>query len=84
MKKEITVIGKTTEAALEDALAQLGVELSDITYEVVEEAKKVGLENLKGHKVIGGLRASIYNAMPLEGIVRLVEFMKKFEEQYNV
>lgn len=50
----------------------------------VEEAKKVGLENLKGHKVIGGLRASIYNAMPLEGVVMLVEFMKKFEEQYNV
>ena len=50
----------------------------------VEEAKKVGLENLKGHKVIGGLRASIYNAMPLEGVVTLVEFMKKFEEQYNV
>lgn len=46
----------------------------------VNEAKKQGLENLKGHKVIGGLRASIYNAMPLEGVVALVEFMKKFEE----
>ena len=50
----------------------------------VNEAKKQGLENLKGHKVIGGLRASIYNAMPFEGVVALVEFMKKFEEAYYV
>ena len=40
MKKEITVVGKTTEIALADACAQLGVEVSDVTYEVVEEAKK--------------------------------------------
>ena len=50
----------------------------------VEEAKKYGLENLKGHKVLGGLRASIYNAMPFEGVVALVDFMKTFEERHHV
>ena len=37
--------------------------------------------NLKGHRSVGGMRASIYNAMPTEGVVALVEFMKKFEEE---
>lgn len=50
----------------------------------IEEAKKYGLENLKGHKVLGGLRASIYNAMPIEGVIALVEFMKEFEVKHNV
>ena len=50
----------------------------------VEDAKKYGLENLKGHKVLGGLRASIYNAMPLEGVIKLVDFMKTFEERHHV
>ena len=47
----------------------------------VEEAKKAGFENLKGHRSVGGMRASIYNAMPKEGVEKLVEFMKKFEEE---
>ena len=47
----------------------------------VSEAKKVGLENLKGHRSVGGMRASIYNAMPKEGVIALVNFMKKFEEE---
>ena len=42
------------------------------------EAAKAGLENLKGHRSVGGMRASIYNAMPYEGVEALVEFMKKF------
>jgi len=42
------------------------------------EAAKAGLKNLKGHRSVGGMRASIYNAMPHEGVVALVEFMKKF------
>lgn len=46
----------------------------------VKEAKEAGLENLKGHRSVGGMRASIYNAMPYEGVESLVEFMKKFEE----
>ncbi len=45
----------------------------------VEEAKKAGFENLKGHRTVGGMRASIYNAMPIEGVEKLVEFMKDFE-----
>ncbi len=47
----------------------------------VAAAKEAGFENLKGHRSVGGMRASIYNAMPREGVVKLVEFMKKFEEE---
>jgi len=47
----------------------------------VKEAKAAGLESLKGHRSVGGMRASIYNAMPKEGVIKLVEFMKKFEEE---
>ena len=45
----------------------------------VKEATARGLVNLKGHRIVGGMRASIYNAMPMEGVVKLVEFMKEFE-----
>ncbi|MBR6256579.1 MAG: 3-phosphoserine/phosphohydroxythreonine transaminase [Lachnospiraceae bacterium] len=45
----------------------------------VKESKAAGFENLKGHRSVGGMRASIYNAMPIEGVKALVEFMKKFE-----
>ena len=47
----------------------------------VKEATAAGFVNLKGHRTVGGMRASIYNAMPKEGVVKLVEFMKKFEEE---
>ena len=47
----------------------------------VKEAERAGLVNLKGHRTVGGMRASIYNAMPLEGVEALVAFMKKFEEE---
>ena len=47
----------------------------------VKESKAAGLENLKGHRSVGGMRASIYNAMPIEGVEALVAFMKKFEEE---
>ncbi len=47
----------------------------------VREAKAAGFENLKGHRSVGGMRASIYNAMPIEGVEALVEFMKKFEKE---
>ncbi len=47
----------------------------------VKEAKEAGLENLKGHRTVGGMRASIYNAMPLEGVEKLVEFMRDFEKR---
>ena len=47
----------------------------------VKEAQAAGFENLKGHRSVGGMRASIYNAMPIEGVEKLVEFMKKFEAE---
>ncbi len=47
----------------------------------VKEAAAEGLVNLKGHRTVGGMRASIYNAMPKEGVEKLVSFMKKFEEE---
>ena len=47
----------------------------------VEEAKAAGLENLKGHRTVGGMRASLYNAMPKEGVQRLVDFMAAFEKR---
>ena len=47
----------------------------------VKEAKAAGFENLKGHRSVGGMRASIYNAMPKAGVEALVEFMKKFEAE---
>ncbi len=46
----------------------------------VKEAKAAGFENLKGHRTVGGMRASIYNAMPIEGVEKLVEFMREFEK----
>ncbi|MCR5079010.1 MAG: 3-phosphoserine/phosphohydroxythreonine transaminase [Bacilli bacterium] len=47
----------------------------------IAESKKAGLENLKGHRSVGGMRASIYNAMPLDGVKALVRFMGKFEKE---
>ena len=47
----------------------------------VKEATEAGFVNLKGHRTVGGMRASIYNAMPIEGVEKLVEFMKKFEKE---
>lgn len=47
----------------------------------IKEARKAGFENLKGHRSVGGMRASIYNAMPIEGVEALTAFMKKFEEE---
>ncbi|SDJ35248.1 3-phosphoserine/phosphohydroxythreonine transaminase [Salimicrobium halophilum] len=49
----------------------------------LEEAKKKGLETLKGHRSVGGMRASIYNAMPREGVEALVSFMKEFEQEHK-
>ena len=46
----------------------------------VKEAKEKGFDNLKGHRSVGGMRASIYNAMPVEGVKALVEFMREFEK----
>ncbi len=52
----------------------------DMEKRFVAEAKDVGLVNLAGHRIMGGMRASIYNAMPIEGVKALIEFMEKFEK----
>jgi phosphoserine aminotransferase len=49
----------------------------------IEEAKKAGLVTLEGHRSVGGMRASIYNAMPMEGVDALVSFMKEFERKHG-
>ena len=53
----------------------------DLDAKFVKEAQEAGLENLKGHRSVGGMRASIYNAMPIEGVEALVNFMKNFEKE---
>ncbi len=53
----------------------------DLDAKFVKEATEAGFVNLKGHRTVGGMRASIYNAMPKEGVEKLVAFMKKFEEE---
>ena len=53
----------------------------DLDAKFVKEAREAGFENLKGHRSVGGMRASIYNAMPMEGVEKLVEFMGKFEAE---
>lgn len=53
----------------------------ELNAKFIKEATEAGFVNLKGHRTVGGMRASIYNAMPIEGVEKLVEFMKKFEEE---
>ena len=53
----------------------------DLDAKFVKESIEAGMTNLKGHRAVGGIRASIYNAMPLEGVQKLVAFMKKFEDE---
>ena len=65
--------GSTDEAAV--------AKEKEINYKFVKDAAKAGLVNLKGHRLVGGMRASIYNAMTLDGVKALVEFMKKFAKE---
>ena len=58
-------------------------ESKELDAEVVAATKAAGFDNLKGHKSVGGLRASIYNAMPKEGVEALVDFLRKFEQNYG-
>ena len=53
----------------------------DLDAKFVKAAEESGFVNLKGHRTVGGMRASIYNAMPVEGVQKLVEFMKDFEKE---
>ena len=54
----------------------------DLDAQFAKEAAAAGLSNLKGHRLVGGMRASIYNAMPLDGVKALVDFMAKFEKEH--
>ena len=54
---------------------------ADLDAKFVAEAKANGFINIKGHRSVGGMRASIYNAMPIEGVQKLVDFMAKFEAE---
>ena len=53
----------------------------ELNAKFVKEAGENGLVSIKGHRLVGGMRASIYNAMPIEGVKSLIEFMKKFEKE---
>ena len=55
---------------------------AELDAEFVEQSAKNNIANIKGHRSVGGMRASIYNAMPYEGVNALVEFMKAFEENH--
>ncbi|HNO25514.1 MAG TPA: aminotransferase class V-fold PLP-dependent enzyme, partial [Leptospiraceae bacterium] len=54
---------------------------ADLDKKFLDEAKKVGLETLAGHRSVGGMRASIYNAMPTEGVDALISFMADFQKK---
>ena len=56
---------------------------TDLDKKFVAEAKAEGMVNLNGHRTVGGMRASIYNAMPEEGVRKLVEFMREFEAKHQ-
>ena len=58
-------------------------ESAEMDAAVVAATKAAGYDNLKGHRSVGGLRASIYNAMPKEGVQALVDFLEKFESERN-
>ena len=55
----------------------------ELNAEFIKAADAAGFVNLKGHRTVGGMRASIYNAMPIEGVEKLVKFMKEFEEAHK-
>ena len=54
---------------------------ADLDAAFVKAAAAAGFQNLKGHRTVGGMRASIYNAMPIEGVEKLVDFMAAFEKE---
>ena len=73
--------GKKDEAERTDAEKAALAKEKEINDKFVKEAAAAGLVNLKGHRLVGGMRASIYNAMLLDGVKALVDFMKKFAEE---
>ena len=74
----VPFLTKYSTGATDEASIAKEKEIND---KFVKEATAAGLVNLKGHRLVGGMRASIYNAMTLDGVKALVEFMKKFAEE---
>ena len=74
----VPFLTKYSTGATDEASVAKEKEIND---KFVKEAAAAGLVNLKGHRLVGGMRASIYNAMTLDGVMALVEFMKKFAEE---
>ena len=78
---ETAAAGKKDEADRTDAEKAALAKEKEINDKFVKEAAAAGLVNLKGHRLVGGMRASIYNAMTIEGVQALVDFMKKFAKE---
>ena len=78
---ETAAASKKDEADRTDAEKAALAKEKEINDKFVKEAAAAGLVNLKGHRLVGGMRASIYNAMSIEGVKALVDFMKKFAEE---
>ena len=74
-------MGENTLYTLKQRICQYLLRNMEMDAKFVKEATAAGLVNLKGHRTVGGMRASIYNAMPKAGVEALVAFMKKFEEE---
>ena len=75
------IYDETTGQTWADYLVDEALAKARRDYILYDAAKAAGFENLKGHRSVGGMRASIYNAMPIEGVEALVDFMKKFEAE---
>lgn len=79
--------GSFRNVVAKDARSRMNVTFGstrpELDAEFLREAEGAGLKNLKGHKAAGGMRASIYNSMPIEGVAALVEFMREFERKHG-
>ena len=72
-------IGHADKAARSDMNITFRTKSEELDAKFVKEATNAGFDNLKGHRIVGGMRASIYNAMPIEGVQALAKFMREFE-----
>jgi len=78
-------MGIERSAIENEALSIMNITFKTATEELdakfAKESAAAGFSNLKGHRLVGGMRASVYNAMPIEGVQKLVEFMSEFERK---
>jgi len=77
-------IGCAEKPARSDMNVTFRTESEELDDKFIKEAKNAGFENLKGHRAVGGMRASIYNAMPVEGVQSLAAFMRDFELKFRI